>query len=351
LVGGQNLVPSGAGNLVAQGAGNRPAPDGQSGFYEQTAGSTDLSGIVIAGSVALNGGVLSGTGVIGGDLVNNGGVIAPVHDYGVMAVTGNFVQNGGGTLHLEAAGAEPTQFDQLQVGGDSMLGGSLVVMLTNGYLPLPEDPFNPVGYAAVSGAFASVTSNAQVTQTPSGLLVELAPTAPALVPTSAVSRKTHGSSGDFDVPLSFGPGGTVECRNATGGNHTIIFTFSNEVVSGSAAVTSGAATVSGQPVISGNTMKVVLTGVANAQRVTVSATGVTDEWSQVLPNTSVTIGFLVGDTTGNGSVSATDIGQTKAQSGQPVSVANFRNDVTANGGAISAADIGQVKSVAGTQLP
>ncbi len=89
----------------------------------------------------------------------------------------------------------------------------------------------------------------------------------------------------------------------------------------------------------------------NAQNVTVTLSNVTITASQVLPTTSVTVGFLVGDTHGNGFVNSTDIGQTKAQSGQPVTASNFRTDVTANGGTISASDIGLVKSVAGTRLP
>jgi hypothetical protein len=70
-----------------------------------------------------------------------------------------------------------------------------------------------------------------------------------------------------------------------------------------------------------------------------------------MPDSAVAIGFLVGDTSGNGSVNTTDIGQTKAQSGQAVTTSDFRTDVTVNGGAISSSDIGLVKSAAGTQLP
>jgi hypothetical protein len=62
------------------------------------------------------------------------------------------------------------------------------------------------------------------------------------------------------------------------------------------------------------------------------------------------MGVLLGDTNGNGFVNATDIGQTKAQSGQPVTSGNFRTDVNFNG-AINATDIGQVKAQSGTQLP
>ena len=63
-----------------------------------------------------------------------------------------------------------------------------------------------------------------------------------------------------------------------------------------------------------------------------------------------TIGFLVGETNGSSSVSATDIGQTKSQSGQAVTASNFRTDVTANGGSISSSDVGLVKSAAGTVI-
>ena len=61
--------------------------------------------------------------------------------------------------------------------------------------------------------------------------------------------------------------------------------------------------------------------------------------------------ILIGDTNGNGTVNATDIGQTKAQSGQAVTGSNFRLDVTVSGGSINASDIGLVKSRSGTQLP
>jgi hypothetical protein len=73
--------------------------------------------------------------------------------------------------------------------------------------------------------------------------------------------------------------------------------------------------------------------------------------SRGCPTAPSRFGFLVGDTSGNGSVNTTDIGQTKAQSGQAVTTSDFRTDVTVNGGAISSSDIGLVKSAAGTQLP
>ena len=62
------------------------------------------------------------------------------------------------------------------------------------------------------------------------------------------------------------------------------------------------------------------------------------------------MGVLVGDTTGNGSVNASDVSQTKLKAGQTIDVTNFRNDVTVNG-SINASDVSFVKARAGTSLP
>ena len=164
----------------------------------------------------------------------------------------------------------------------------------------------------------------------------------ALAVTSVVSRKTHGAAGDFDIVLP-PTGDGVECRSGgAGGDYEFVFTFTNDVESGNANVDSGVATISGAPVFSGKTMTVNLTGVANAQVLTVSANNVTDQFLQVLPNTSATAKMLIGDTTGNGSVNSSDVGEDKLQTGQPVSSSNFRDDVTASGD-INSSDVGLVK--------
>jgi sugar lactone lactonase YvrE len=170
--------------------------------------------------------------------------------------------------------------------------------------------------------------------------------------TNVVSRKTHGSAGTFDIalPLSGSPG--LECRiGAANSNHTLVFTFNHKIASADAAVTSGAgAIVDDSVTISNNQVSVDLTGVANAQTITVSLTGVTDDIGQTMADTTVSASFLQGDTSGNGSVNTTDIAQTKASSGQSITPANFRSDVSANG-SINATDLGIVKSSSGTVLP
>ena len=67
-------------------------------------------------------------------------------------------------------------------------------------------------------------------------------------------------------------------------------------------------------------------------------------------NVSGTMGLLIGDTTANGSANASDVSQTKAQSGTVANVGNFRTDVT-NNGVINSSDVTLVKSKSSTALP
>ena len=162
-----------------------------------------------------------------------------------------------------------------------------------------------------------------------------------------VSRKVHGAA-MFDIDLP--PTGTagIECRTGgVNGDHQVIMTFPSPVTVTSASVTTGTGNVSGFT-ISGSQVTVNLTAVANAQRIVLTLFGVSDGTN--LTNITVPMGVLLGDTTGNGSVNASDVGLTKAKSGQPVDALNFRTDVTVSG-SINASDVGLVKSKAGTSLP
>ena len=153
----------------------------------------------------------------------------------------------------------------------------------------------------------------------------------------------------FDIPLPLTGTPGVECRNS-GGNHTLVFATSNNLVSGNASVTTGTGSVSGSPTFVGNTMTVNLTGVTDVQTITVTLSGVTDSFAQVLPDTAVSVGFLIGDTNGNRTVNAGDVAQTKGQAGVPVTSANFREDVTVSG-SINASDAALVKSHSGHSVP
>ena len=132
--------------------------------------------------------------------------------------------------------------------------------------------------------------------------------------------------------------------------YKLVFTFSNNVVSGNASVTKGTGNVSGSPTFADNTMTVNLAGVADVQTIAITLSNVTDSFSQVLPDTAVSVNILIGDTNGNKTVNAGDVAQTKGQSGAAVTAANFREDINASGTA-TASDIAQVKANAGHSLP
>jgi hypothetical protein len=166
--------------------------------------------------------------------------------------------------------------------------------------------------------------------------------------TTAVSRKRHGAAGEFNIPLPLTKQPGVECRDVGDGDR-FVFTFNSEVTSGNATVTAGAGSAQ-PPSFLGTTMTVPLTDVADIQKITLTLSGVMNSLGQVLPDTAVSMNILLGDTNGNRSVNATDIGQAKVQSGVPVSGTNFRTDVTPNG-AINATDIGQVKAASGHTVP
>ncbi len=65
---------------------------------------------------------------------------------------------------------------------------------------------------------------------------------------------------------------------------------------------------------------------------------------------NIPMGVLAGDTNANRAVNASDVSQTKGQSGQPVTASNFRSDVNANG-SINAGDINIVKANSGHSIP
>lgn len=129
-----------------------------------------------------------------------------------------------------------------------------------------------------------------------------------------------------------------------------MFDFANPVTSvASATVSSGTGSVSSAGIQGGNYV-VFLTGVTNAQTITVRLTNVVDSGGNTLPSITATMNVLNGDTTGDRFVNSADIGQTKSQSGTSVTASNFRQDVTVDGN-VNSADIGFVKSKSGTALP
>ncbi len=172
-----------------------------------------------------------------------------------------------------------------------------------------------------------------------------------IVPLSAVSRKTHGAAGTFDLPLPLSGTPGVECRSGgANGEYQVVIDFPSAVTVAAVTATpeSGkTATVSGPPVVSSNEITVNLAAVSNAQTITVNLVGLSD--GVTTDNVSVPMSVLVGDVSSNGSVNASDIAKIKSQMNQPVSASNYRDDLTVNGD-INITDLFLVESFTGTAI-
>ena len=169
-----------------------------------------------------------------------------------------------------------------------------------------------------------------------------------LLPQSAVSRKIHGATGTFDIPLPLAGNPGVECRTGGAANdYQIIINFMNPVTVGSVSMAFGIGSVSSFSV-NGSEVTVNLTGVTNVQRITVMLFDVND--GTHMGNVPVSMGVLIGDVNGNAAVDSSDAKLTKAQVGRPVTGSNFRKDVNADG-SINVADVAQVNANVGTALP
>jgi hypothetical protein len=157
---------------------------------------------------------------------------------------------------------------------------------------------------------------------------------------------------DINLPLFGSPG--IESRSGGVSNdYQVVFSFPNVVAFNSAAVTAGAggsADLAGPPTISpdGTQLTVNLTNISNAQRITVTLFGANYGFDPV--DVAVPMGILVGDTSGNGVVNASDLTKTKGQAGRALNSENFREDVNVSG-SINASDVSLVKSKSGTALP
>jgi hypothetical protein len=174
--------------------------------------------------------------------------------------------------------------------------------------------------------------------------VRVAPTDSTLSLVSAASRLTHGPAGTFDVNMPLSGTSGVECRSAT--TYNAVFTFNSAVTSGEVVVVSGTASV-GTITFSGNSMIAQITGVTAAEIVTLRAQNINGDGQ---PHGDVPFGFLAGDATGDRRVTKPDQTLVRGQLNQPVTAANFREDLTADG-RIKNSDVNVVKTNRGHSIP
>lgn len=229
----------------------------------------------------------------------------------------------------------------LSLGNFSGNGTAKVYQLTN------ANVINRLADASYTGTTLTASLPPQ-----SITLYVIAPATSPLTLTRAVSRKLHGGTTNYDLPLTVGTaiGGAVSTEpRETGSGNTIVFQFSAPVTqTGTVSVVdAAAAAVPFTATASGSELRVALSGAVDGKRVTVSSTNVNNAGV----NVAVSLGFLVGDVNGNRAVTASDIAAVKGRFGQTVSATNFQYHLSGTGGSISAADVSAVKTRAAKVLP
>ena len=199
--------------------------------------------------------------------------------------------------------------------------------------------------------FCSVTATNTMGTSAVSATVDVTPL-PILL--AAVSRKTHGPAGPFDIIIDTSQliGGLVttepRASDAGGAGHKVVFQFDGPITAAGApdilnalgAPVGNVASV----VANGNAVEVTCTGIPDNTRVTVSLVNVNN-----IVNASASIGFLVGDVNNSRTVNASDISGVKARSGKPTDASNFKFDLNASGD-ISSSDISAVKARSGIVL-
>lgn len=194
----------------------------------------------------------------------------------------------------------------------------------------------PFEVTALSGGFTASAQGAVTDQT-----------APTLL--SAVSRKTHGAAGVFDLSLALSGTPTVEPR--IGGGNTLVFTFAEPIIASDGLLDASEFLLSNatfdSATLSGVELTLRLSNVIDQARTGVTFQGVTDASGNTLAGTAgIMIRSLYGDANRTGVVNSTDIALVKRASGQIVNNMSYLLDLNASG-TLNSTDIALIKRLSG----
>jgi len=294
----------------------------------------------------------------------------PVGRSGIFSALNNstFCFNASGQIAFTAGLTVGTTNEQ----GIYLFDGSQILQVarTNDTFVWPDGKSGKINALQLSGTVANNTTAAPLEQRSGlndagqvvfGLTTTLADNtqrrgiviwSPTLKLLCASSRKIHDTNKTFDFALPLSGNLGVECRSGgAGGNFTLVLRFTDKLNStGNVSVTTGLGSVSGTPTIKGNAMTVNLAGVANAQKIVVTLTNVTDKYGRTLAKATVPMGILLGDVDGNKTVNNTDVNNVTGKVGATAGLTNFRDDVDTSG-SINQTDVNITQGEVGTFIP
>ena len=295
-----------------------------------TIGSLEGSGDVFLGARNLTVGSNNLDTTFSG-LIQDGGFVPDIG--------GSFTKIGSGTLTFQGRATNDYIANTVNLG---LVSGSIINLNFSG----ASDTIRSLtvdGVAQVPGIYGSTASGAP------HQLPQFTGTGTVQVTMLATSRKTHGAAGAFDVPLPLAGSVGIECRSGGASNdYQVVATFFHAVTFDHASVASGIGSITSATGSGTTTLTVNLTGVTNAQTITITLASVNDGIS--ISDIAIPMGILIGDTNGDRLVNSGDSTQTKNRAGQPAGATNFRSDVNEDG-VINSGDSSVVKSRAGTSLP
>lgn len=175
---------------------------------------------------------------------------------------------------------------------------------------------------------------------------------------SAVSRKTHGAAGIFDIDLLNPlPGQTVPVECRFGGASLIVVTFAEPVTSEGSpdpsdielAVSGGGPGTVDAVAVAGNQLTIQLSGVGLNSRLTVRFPGILDAQGHPVTE-SICFGVLATDVDGDAGVNVIDLIGVRNLLNAPVNAASFRNDVDYDGN-LNVLDLVSTRNLQNQVLP
>ena len=111
-----------------------------------------------SGSVDVQAGTLGGGGTVGGNLSSSGGTVAPGESAGLLAVSGNYSQDGTSSLQIEIGGlVSEDQHDVLAVTGTADLAGTLAISLIDGFTPTAGQQFTVLTSSGITNSGLSLS--------------------------------------------------------------------------------------------------------------------------------------------------------------------------------------------------